>query len=75
MTVPAEADDMLDFCLDKSSEKIADVIDIVLFDMNYFPHKSQVTGWIAALQSRPDAGSEEISEAIAVCEHYLKQTG
>ncbi|MDC4678429.1 hypothetical protein ACT41M_20865 (plasmid) [Acinetobacter baumannii] len=62
---------MTNFLIDEDAHGLAEVLDIVLWDVTHKYSRCEIYNWIEQLKSRPDRNTQEIQEAIAVCNDYL----
>ena len=59
--------------LEKETELLADIVDMVLYHMSYSYSKSETEEMIRILQSSPDSNSKDVKNAITVCKEYIAE--
>lgn len=60
------------FFRNEPASDLANIIDVVLFDMSGDRSTEEIQEWKVILLSRADSESEEIKEAVAVCDDFLR---
>ena len=56
---------------EEQAHDLAEILDIVLYEMSHFYSVIEVKEMLEELKSRPDSSTKEIQEAILVCEEYI----